>query len=90
MYIVSHAFVVFTTQNLWCNIFATVCTHRIGTEIFSNGATNYVDYRNCPRLLSLHSFRGSELANKKPTMIAIIHKILYNNLIEDYLSEFDF
>lgn len=76
-------FVIFTTQNLWCNIPATVCTHRIGTEIFSNGVTNYFDYSNCPRLFSLHSFRGSELANEKPTMIAIICKILYNCLIED-------
>lgn len=62
--LVSHTFVSLTTQNLWCNIHATVCTHRIDTEIFSNGETNYVDGRNCLRLLSLHSFRGSELANK--------------------------
>lgn len=51
------------TQNLWCNIHAKVCTHLIGTEIFSNGVTSYVDCRNCPRLFSLHSFRGSELAD---------------------------
>lgn len=88
--IVSHTFFVFTTQNLRYNILAKVCTHRIGTEIFSNGATNYVDFRKCPRLFSLHSFRGSGLANQKPTMIAIIHKILYNYLIEDSLSKFDF